>query len=76
MRVLDLLDHELPLHSGCAFRTRAILKTHGLFAEPELWEARRNHGHVVANADHNGSSNVSRVEPIYRRLIEGGGVEA
>ncbi len=26
MRVLHLLDHGLPLHSGYAFRTRAILK--------------------------------------------------
>jgi PEP-CTERM/exosortase A-associated glycosyltransferase len=49
MRVLHLLDHSLPLHSGYTFRTRAILKAqiargwdvaavtgprHGDFAEP------------------------------------------
>ena len=26
MRILHVLDHSLPLHSGYAFRTRAILK--------------------------------------------------
>ena len=26
MRILHVLDHSLPLHSGYAFRTRAIVK--------------------------------------------------
>ena len=26
MRILHILDHGLPLHSGYAFRTRAIMK--------------------------------------------------
>ena len=36
MRILHILDHSLPMHSGYTFRTRAILK-----AQQELgWDVR------------------------------------
>lgn len=87
MRVLPVFDHGLPLHSDHVLRTCAILTVQlvrgpsaaasdGLFAGHELWETLRNRGRAFVMSERNGSSNVSRYKPVYRRLIEGGGVEA
>ncbi|WP_313535535.1 TIGR04063 family PEP-CTERM/XrtA system glycosyltransferase [Sphingomonas sp.] len=68
MRVLHLLDHGLPLHSGYAFRTRAILKA-------ELargWEVAAvtgpRHGPAPADAEMVDGLRFFRTPPVSSRL--------
>jgi glycogen synthase len=41
----------------------------GLFADRSLWEGRRQAARAFVERDRNWSSNISRYEPVYRKLI-------
>ncbi|MEP6786449.1 MAG: glycosyltransferase, partial [Sphingomonadales bacterium] len=43
----------------------------GLFADRPSWEARRDRGRKFVEAERNWSSNISRYEPVYQRLVAG-----
>ena len=48
----------------------------GLLADREGWEARRDTARAFVEAERNWSSNISRYEPVYQRLLAGRGSKA
>ena len=64
MRILHVLDHGLPLHSGYTFRTRAILKAQ----MARGWEERRDAARRFVEEHRNWSSNIARYIPVYQKL--------